>query len=36
MARSGVPGGDDVLGDVATLGLRWTRAFHPNDPVRRP
>jgi prolyl oligopeptidase family protein len=36
MERGVVPAGDDVLGDVAKLGLRWTTAFHPNDPARRP
>jgi hypothetical protein len=36
MERGVVPAGDDVLGDVAKLGLRWTTAFHPNDPARKP
>jgi pimeloyl-ACP methyl ester carboxylesterase len=31
-----VPSGDDVLGDVTKLGLRWTTALHPSDPARRP
>ena len=26
--------GDDVLGDVSKLGLRWTQLRHPSDPVR--
>jgi hypothetical protein len=26
------PDGDDVNGDPATLGLRWTRPLHPGDP----
>jgi hypothetical protein len=34
MERGVVPAGDDVLGDVAKLGLRWTPALHPNDPAR--
>ncbi len=30
------PDGDDVLAaDVSTLGLRWTRIRHPEDPVQR-
>jgi hypothetical protein len=28
-----VPAGDDVLGDVAQLGLRWTPLRHPRDPL---
>lgn len=32
--RGIVPEGDDVLGDVTKLGLRWTRLRHPSDPVR--
>jgi hypothetical protein len=29
-----VPAGDDVLApDVSRLGLRWTPAFHPADPL---
>jgi len=32
--RGVVPEGDDVLGDVTKLGLRWTRSWHPGDPVR--
>jgi hypothetical protein len=28
-----VPAGDDVLGDVTRLGLRWTPLRHPHDPV---
>jgi hypothetical protein len=31
-----VPEGDDVLGDVARLGLRWTTLRHPKDPAPRP
>ena len=34
--RGTVPAGDDVLGDVGQLGLRWTPALHPDDPARRP
>jgi hypothetical protein len=26
-----VPAGDDVLGDVRQLGLRWTLLRHPKD-----
>ncbi len=36
MERGVVPAGDDVLGDVAKLGLRWTPALHPSDTARRP
>jgi hypothetical protein len=36
MERGVVPDGDDVLGDVARLGLRWTPALHPDDPAHRP
>lgn len=36
MERGVVPTGDDVLGDVGKLGLRWTPALHPHDPARRP
>ena len=36
MERGVVPAGDDVLGDVAKLGLRWTPSLHPDDPARRP
>ena len=36
MERGVVPTGDDVLGDVTKLGLRWTATFHPDDPARRP
>ncbi len=36
MERGVVPAGDDVLGDVGKLGLRWTPALHPDDPARRP
>ena len=36
MERGTVPDGDDVLGDVAKLGLRWTPTLHPDDPARRP
>jgi hypothetical protein len=32
--RGIVPEGDDVLGDVTKLGLRWTPSRHPSDPVR--
>jgi hypothetical protein len=28
-----VPAGDDVLGDVAQLGLGWTSLRHPRDPL---
>jgi len=34
--RGLVPAGDDVLGDVTKLGLRWTPALHPSDMARRP
>jgi hypothetical protein len=27
------PEGDDVLGDVAKLGLRWTKTWEPRDPA---
>ncbi len=30
-----VPAGDDVLGDVSQLGLRWTPSRHPKDPTPR-
>jgi hypothetical protein len=30
-----VPAGDEVLGDVTQLGLRWTPRRHPHDPVPR-
>jgi pimeloyl-ACP methyl ester carboxylesterase len=30
-----VPAGDDVLGDVTQLGLRWTPLHHPHDPAPR-
>jgi pimeloyl-ACP methyl ester carboxylesterase len=34
--RGTKPDGDDVLAaDVSTLGLRWTRIRHPEDPVQR-
>src|SRR5215471_5661328 len=36
MERGVVPAGDDVLGDVTKLGLRWTPALHPADPARKP
>ena len=36
MERGTVPDGDDVLGDVTKLGLRWTPTLHPDDPARRP
>ena len=29
--RGLVPEGDDVLGDVSKLGLRWTVTRHPSD-----
>jgi len=32
--RGVVPDGDDVLGDVMKLGLRWTHIKHPNDIAR--
>ena len=28
------PAGDDVLGDVSQLGVRWTPLRHPKDPQR--
>jgi len=32
--RGVVPAGDDVLAaDVSRLGLRWTPALHPADPL---
>ena len=34
--RGSVPAGDDVLGDVGNLGLRWTPQRHPKDPAPRP
>jgi len=36
MERGATPEGDDVLGDVAKLGLRWTPTLHADDPARRP
>jgi hypothetical protein len=36
MERGTTPAGDDVLGDVTKLGLRWTPALHLVDPARRP
>jgi hypothetical protein len=36
LERGAVPAGDDVLGDVTKLGLRWTPALHPDDQARRP
>jgi hypothetical protein len=34
MERGVVPQGDDVLAlDVSKLGLRWTPALHPADPI---
>ena len=34
--RGVVPAGDDVLApDVSRLGLRWTPALHPDDPLAR-
>jgi pimeloyl-ACP methyl ester carboxylesterase len=34
--RGVVPEGDDVLGDVTKLGLRWTETRHPDDVARQP
>jgi pimeloyl-ACP methyl ester carboxylesterase len=34
MEQGVVPDGDDVLGDVTKLGLRWTHIKHPNDIAR--
>jgi pimeloyl-ACP methyl ester carboxylesterase len=34
--RGLVPDGDDVLGDVTKLGLRWTVTRHPSDLASRP
>jgi pimeloyl-ACP methyl ester carboxylesterase len=31
-----VPAGDDVLGDVTRLGLRWTKLRDPRDPAPLP
>ena len=31
-----VPAGDNVLGDVGRLGLKWTPLRHPKDPAPRP
>ena len=31
-----MPEGDDVLGDVTKLGVRWTPNLLPDDPARRP
>ena len=36
MERGTKPEGDDVLGDVAKLGLRWTPTLLADDPARRP
>jgi hypothetical protein len=36
MEHGTVPAGDDVLGDVSQLGLRWTPSLHPDDPARQP
>lgn len=36
MERGTMPAGDDVLGDVAKLGLLWTPRLHPDDPARKP
>jgi pimeloyl-ACP methyl ester carboxylesterase len=37
MERGTRPMGDDVLAsDLSTLGLRWTRILHPEDPAQRP
>jgi pimeloyl-ACP methyl ester carboxylesterase len=33
--RGAVPNGDDVLGDVDRLGLRWTELRHLKDPAPR-
>jgi hypothetical protein len=34
--RGVAPEGDDVLGDVTKLGLRWTPTLHASDVARRP
>jgi hypothetical protein len=34
--RGVAPEGDDILGDVGKLGMRWTSTLHENDPARRP
>jgi hypothetical protein len=34
MEGGAIPEGDDVLGDVTKVGLRWTQTRHPNDVVR--
>ena len=34
--RGLVPEGDDVLGDVTKLGLRWTVTRHPSNPASGP
>jgi hypothetical protein len=31
-----VPEGDDVLGDVTKIGLRWTPLRHPKDQATHP
>jgi pimeloyl-ACP methyl ester carboxylesterase len=33
--KGAVPAGDDVLGDVSQLGLRWTPLRHPKDQASR-
>jgi len=33
--KGAVPEGDDVLGDVSRLGLRWTPLRHPKDQAAR-
>jgi len=35
MERGVMPAGDDVLGDVTKLGLRWTPALRRADPARK-
>jgi len=36
LERGVTPAGDDMLGDVAKLGLAFTPSLHPDDPARRP
>jgi pimeloyl-ACP methyl ester carboxylesterase len=33
MEHDAKPEGDDVLGDVTMVGLRWTKTFDPRDPA---
>jgi hypothetical protein len=33
MEHGAKPEGDDVLGDVTMVGLRWTKTFDPRDPA---